>query len=45
MVDAATMDVEEARRRMASIRAVVRANDVARWAQGFLGRLDPALAA
>ena len=28
MVDAATMDPEEARRRMASIRAVVRANDV-----------------
>ncbi len=45
MVDAATMDPEEARRRMASIRAVVRANDVGRWAQGFLGRLDPALAA
>ena len=45
MVEAATMDVEEARRRMASIRAVVQANDVAHWAQGFLSRLDPALAA
>jgi trehalose-6-phosphate synthase len=45
MVEASTMDVEEARRRMASIRAAVRANDVTHWAQGFLSRLDPALAA
>jgi trehalose 6-phosphate synthase len=45
MVEAATMDVEEARRRMASIRAVVRANDVSHWAHAFLSRLDPALAA
>ena len=45
MVEASTMDAEEARRRMASIRAVVRANDVSHWAHGFLSRLDPALAA
>jgi trehalose 6-phosphate synthase len=45
MVEASTMDTEEARRRMASIRAAVRANDVTHWAQGFLSRLDPALAA
>ena len=45
MVEAASMDPEEARRRMASIRGVVRGNDVARWAAGFLGRLEPVLAA
>ena len=45
MVDAASMDPEEARRRMAAIRKVVTANDVSHWAQGFLSRLDSALAA
>jgi trehalose 6-phosphate synthase len=45
MVDAAAMDTDEARRRMASIRKVVAGNDVTHWAQGFLSRLDPALAA
>jgi trehalose 6-phosphate synthase len=41
MVEAATMDPAEARRRMAAIRATVTANDVSHWAQTFLGRLDP----
>ena len=45
MVEAASMDPDEARVRMASIRAVVRANDVTHWAHVFLSRLDPALAA
>ena len=45
MVTAATMDLGEARRRMASIRAAVRSNDVHHWAQMVLSRLDPALAA
>jgi len=45
MVDAATMDPDEARRRMASIRRALKANDVHHWANGFLSRLDPALAA
>jgi trehalose-6-phosphate synthase len=45
MVEGATMEPEEARRRMASIRAAVRANDVSHWAQAFLSRLDRALAA
>jgi trehalose 6-phosphate synthase len=44
MVEAATMDPEEARRRMSSIRAVVESNDVHRWAQDFLARVSPALA-
>ena len=45
MVDAASMDPHEAQRRMAAIRAVIRANDVDHWARTFLSRLDPALAA
>ena len=45
MVDAASMDPAEARRRMAAIREVVTRNDVGHWARGFLSRLDPALAA
>jgi trehalose 6-phosphate synthase len=45
MVDAASMDPHEAQRRMAAIRAVIKANDVDHWARTFLGRLDPALAA
>jgi trehalose 6-phosphate synthase len=44
MVEAATMDTDEARRRMASIRAVVKSNDVHRWAQQFLARVSPSLA-
>ncbi len=45
MVEAATMDAGEARRRMASIRKALKENDVNDWAAGFLARLDPALAA
>ncbi len=45
MVDAASMDPHEAQRRMAAIRAVIKANDVDHWARTFLSRLDPALAA
>ena len=45
MVEAASMDPDEARGRMAAIRQVVPANDVTHWAEGFLSRLDPALAA
>ncbi|HEY8094064.1 MAG TPA: trehalose-6-phosphate synthase [Acidimicrobiales bacterium] len=45
MVDAASMDPEEARRRMAAIRKVVTGHDVSHWAQGFLSRLEPSLAA
>ena len=45
MLEAASMDPVEARARMASIREVVRGNDVTHWAHLFLSRLDPALAA
>jgi trehalose 6-phosphate synthase len=45
MVEAASMEHDEARRRMASIRRALKSNDVNHWAQGFLSRLDPALAA
>jgi trehalose 6-phosphate synthase len=45
MVDAVAMDPEEARARMAAIRKVVTGNDVGHWAEGFLSRLEPSLAA
>jgi trehalose 6-phosphate synthase len=45
MVRAVRMDEREAKRRMAAMRRVVRERDVYAWAESFLTRLDPRLAA
>jgi trehalose 6-phosphate synthase len=44
MIEAATMDPVEARKRMVAIRAVVKGNDVHHWAEAFLARLSSSIA-